>query len=616
MRRFFKTLCSFGLVISLIMCFIAAPAHAEEKKVVRVAFPELQGFSSTDANGKHSGYTYEFLQEIAAYTGWEYEFIAGDSSDETLLQMMEELKNGEVDIMGGMLYSDELAEEYDFPEYNCGYSYSTLAVLKSNTDINSTNYSTFNNMKVGVRASAKRRAQALEDFCKVNGITVETVEYPSEVEMQKALESGEVDALLGSDVTLFDNQRIIARFDGKPYYFAVTKGNSEIISGINTATAAINEKDPNYATDLYMKYFNKDSQRVTLESFVKANPIESIAAALVIGLVLAAVVGLAMYIRIQRNRQLLLDYERYRVLSEMSNELIFEYDYGDDSIMVSDRYAQYFGGKSRNEHFLSESLKKNMETDDAARWFAELIKRRPPEQARCEVEYRVRVSSGEIEWVRGTSVIIFDRHGHPLRAIGKIININEEKCEKEALINQAHHDPLTGLYNRTTFEEIVSDYLEQCGGEKGALMVIDLDRFKLVNDTLGHQGGDEVLEDLAREMAAIFDTDAVLGRLGGDEFLAFVKNIGHCREKPLRDARKLCGVMSRCYEKEGRRTEVSVSIGLVYSTADSVFEELYGKADKALYYMKDHGKNNVAVYDASLEEALGNNENTNRKGAF
>ena len=59
-----------------------------------------------------------------------------------------------------------------------------------------------------------------------------------------------------------------------------------------------------------------------------------------------------------------------------------------------------------------------------------------------------------------------------------------------------------------------------------------------------------------------------------------------------------------------------MSIGLVYSTADSVFEELYGKADKALYYMKDHGKNNVAVYDASLEEALGNNENTNRKGAF
>nr|WP_243259561.1 GGDEF domain-containing protein [Eubacterium sp. 1001713B170207_170306_E7] len=601
----------------LVFCFAASPVHAEEKKVVRVAFPNQQGFSNTDEKGNHTGYSYEFLQEIAKYTGWEYEFITGDDSNESLLQMMEDLKNGEVDIMGGMLYSDELAQDYDFPEYNCGYSYSTLAVLKDNNNINATNYSTFENMKVGVLATAKRRIQALEDFCKANGITVQIVSFENDEERQKALNEGEIDAVLGSDVTPSDNQRFIARFDGRPYYFAVTKGNSEIVSGINTATSTINEKDPNYATDLYMKYFNPaDSQRVTLERFIKANPIESIIAALLIGLVLAVVVGLTMYIRIQRNRQLLLDYERYRVLSEMSSELIFEYDYSDDSIMVSEPYAPYFGGKARNEHFAVESLKTSMGTSEAVDCFAKLIGRRPPEQARYETEFQARMISGNIEWVRGTSVIIYNKHNQPLRAVGKIININQEKCEREALINQARHDALTGLYNRTTFEHLVNQYLEQRGEQEGAIMVVDLDHFKTVNDTLGHQGGDEVLEDLAREMSGIFGEDAILGRLGGDEFLVFVRDIKERLEEPVEKARALCQIMYRCYKRGNVHTEVSISVGLAYSGEESGFEKLYGMADTALYYMKAHGKNNVTVYDASLEDALGNNGNTKRKGAF
>ena len=232
------------------------------------------------------------------------------------------------------------------------------------------------------------------------------------------------------------------------------------------------------------------------------------------------------------------------------------------------------------------------------------------------MEYKTTVSSGNEEWVRATSMIIFDRHNQPMRAIGKIININDEKCEKEALINQAHRDALTGLYNRKTFEERVNTYLQERGDEEGAMMVVDLDHFKTVNDTLGHQGGDEVLEDLAREMAACFGEEAILGRLGGDEFLVFVRDIKTCKDKTVKTARALCQVMNRYYERNSGRTEVSVSVGLAYSFRDSAFETLYGMADEALYYMKDHGKNNVKVYDASVRDALGNNDNNTRKGAF
>lgn len=345
-----------SLALCLVFCLTASRVQAEEKKVVRVAFPEQPGFSTTDASGKHSGYTYAFLEEIAKYTGWEYEFITGDGSDESILKMMEDLKNGEIDIMGGMLYSPELAQDYDFPEYNCGYSYSTLSVLKDNEDVNATNYSTFNNIKVGARKTATRRIQALNEFCTANGITLEIIEYDNNDDtLHDALKSGEVDALLGPDVAMGDDERIVARFDGRPYYFAVTKGNTEVISGINTATAAINEQNPNYATELYMKYFNKNNQRVTLESFIKANPTESIVAALGIGLVLAAVVGMTMYIRMQRSQQMVLNYERYRILSEMSKEFIFEYDYREDSIVVSEQFANTLAESHRPIIFFPQS---------------------------------------------------------------------------------------------------------------------------------------------------------------------------------------------------------------------------------------------------------------------
>ena len=73
---------SMGLALCLVFCLTTSRVQAEEKKIIRVAFPEQTGFSSTDSAGNHSGYTYEFLEEIAKYTGWEYEFITGDSSDD------------------------------------------------------------------------------------------------------------------------------------------------------------------------------------------------------------------------------------------------------------------------------------------------------------------------------------------------------------------------------------------------------------------------------------------------------------------------------------------------------------------------------------------------------
>lgn len=166
----------------------------------------------------------------------------------------------------------------------------------------------------------------------------------------------------------------------------------------------------------------------------------------------------------------------------------------------------------------------------------------------------------------------------------------DEKREKEAISTVAKHDGLTGLYNRRTFDGIVDDFMEKKPeSAKGALFLIDMDNFKNVNDTLGHLAGDEALKTLAGIMRIVF-TGAYLGRYGGDEFIAFVADYEN--EGTLeRLASDLCVKMDRTFEQGGKSVNLSVSVGIATSDGAEDYSELYMKADKALYYSKENGRN-------------------------
>ncbi|MEG0379802.1 MAG: GGDEF domain-containing protein, partial [Eubacterium sp.] len=132
----------------------------------------------------------------------------------------------------------------------------------------------------------------------------------------------------------------------------------------------------------------------------------------------------------------------------------------------------------------------------------------------------------------------------------------------------------------------------------------------------GHQGGDEVLQDLANEMSALFSTDDILGRLGGDEFLAFVKDIKGQKETVIKRIQELCAIMNRCYFRNGRRIEVSISVGIRETDSGCTFENLYFEADQALYYIKQHGRNSFKEYDEMVEKEMGKNNIKKSKGAY
>lgn len=170
----------------------------------------------------------------------------------------------------------------------------------------------------------------------------------------------------------------------------------------------------------------------------------------------------------------------------------------------------------------------------------------------------------------------------------------DEKREKESISSEAKRDGLTGLYNRRSFDALIDEFIgNKPVAMEGALFLIDMDYFKNVNDTLGHLAGDEALKTLAGAMRIVFP-GGYLGRYGGDEFIAFVTGVS-TDEELEQLGKALCSTMDRMFEADGKSVHLSVSVGIVNTIGIDDYAELYMKADKALYYSKEHGRNQYTL---------------------
>ncbi len=215
-------------------------------------------------------------------------------------------------------------------------------------------------------------------------------------------------------------------------------------------------------------------------------------------------------------------------------------------------------------------------------------------------EFRVVWRDGSAHWLAGRGQLIRDAAGEPERLIGVAMDIAERMRSDEHMRYLATHDPLTGLINRREFENRLEAALTRARSlnNQHALLYLDLDQFKVVNDTSGHVAGDELLRQLSSLLAArVRDTD-ILARLGGDEFGVLLENC------PLENARQLAEdlrqtVLDFRFAWKDKGFAVGVSIGLVPITDNSLDpEQAMSAADAACFLAKDRGRNRVHVHHA------------------
>lgn len=235
---------------------LSALARTSEKRVLRVAFPQVVGMSWTAEDGSHHGMLVDYLNEIAKYTGWEYEYI--DTNRQTVLN---EFIAGQYELMGGNYYIPGLEEYYAYPDYNMGYSRSLLLARSDDRTIHSYNLESMNGKTIGVYENAKENIRRLKEFLAINGLDCK-FQYYSLKDMQKNdeglyfyLMNGEIDLLLSGIIYNHDSVRVIATYNSQPYYIVTNPSNKEVLDGLNMALERILDANPNFAAERYAANF-------------------------------------------------------------------------------------------------------------------------------------------------------------------------------------------------------------------------------------------------------------------------------------------------------------------------------------------------------------------------
>jgi diguanylate cyclase (GGDEF)-like protein len=197
-----------------------------------------------------------------------------------------------------------------------------------------------------------------------------------------------------------------------------------------------------------------------------------------------------------------------------------------------------------------------------------------------------------------------NKNGEPQYYIIQTQDISNRKYIEQQLLYIANHDPLTGLYNRLQFHNCLTQTLSSVRrlDTKFAVMFLDLDRFKLINDTLGHQIGDQLLQAVSIRLKGSVRSNDTLARLGGDEFVMLVSDI-HLIDDIARIAQKTIDLLMQPFTIEGNDIVITTSIGIsVYPNDGDNNHSLLMNADTAMYLAKERGKNNYQFYTLAMTE--------------
>lgn len=218
-------------------------------------------------------------------------------------------------------------------------------------------------------------------------------------------------------------------------------------------------------------------------------------------------------------------------------------------------------------------------------------------------EYRLRHRDGSYHWVADHGKPWFDRQGQFAGYIGTLFDIQRIKNAEARMEFLAHHDPLTKLPNRLLLEDRIERALARArrDGHEAAVLFIDLDRFKTVNDTLGHALGDQLLQSFAQRLRGCVREADTVGRIGGDEFVVVIPDLREVNAA-LPIAQKILDAMANDFALGEHSVRITPSIGISAFPQDGRdAQTLIAHADAAMYKAKDNGRNNIQLFSPALQ---------------
>ncbi len=369
--------------------------------------------------------------------------------------------------------------------------------------------------------------------------------------------------------------------ESREYCVGFMNNNSTLISIINKS---INEISEDKIQSLILNAMVYGEREVNLSMIMDSYG--DIIIMIVLIVITVLVLGIASYVKMNKklkvmNESLKMQNIRHERLSFISNEYLYEYFVNTKQVELSKKCNRLFGSAEALNYSVS-LLKKMLSHINS-----------DPQTTTISL----RLADGSVGIFKAVNACVYDNQGELVSIVGKLIDISAQQQEKEKLIRKAQLDELTGLYNAGTVRALIVAAIKAKELKRlDAMLLIDCDNFKHINDTRGHLAGDQLLKHLGSCFKQTFRNTDIIGRIGGDEFIVYMKDISSSDF-----VYNKCTQLKKLYQRSDIGWSVSISIGAAILKEREVYEEVFKKADDKLYQAKRNGKNQVIVYDKSNE---------------
>jgi diguanylate cyclase (GGDEF)-like protein/PAS domain S-box-containing protein len=312
--------------------------------------------------------------------------------------------------------------------------------------------------------------------------------------------------------------------------------------------------------------------------------------------------------------------ERYALAADGANDGLWDWDLLRDTVHFSPRWKQMLG---YGPHEIGTDWREwldRVHDEDRAEVQAEIAAHLEGRTSHLETEHRMRHRGGDYRWMLTRGLAVRSESGTVYRIAGSQTDIHARKMAEQQILHAAGHDTLTGLPNRPFVLDLIRRSIARSKRHPNylfAVLFLDFDRFKLINDSLGHVVGDEFLVGIARRLQACVRPEDTSARLGGDEFVVLLDGIGDLSDA-TRVADRIQEAVSQPFPLAGHEVFTSASIGIVLSSNGyDEPEELLRDADLAMYRAKARGKARYEIFDVDMHAAAMDRirlENDLRKG--
>jgi diguanylate cyclase (GGDEF)-like protein/PAS domain S-box-containing protein len=293
--------------------------------------------------------------------------------------------------------------------------------------------------------------------------------------------------------------------------------------------------------------------------------------------------------------------EKYRTILESIQEGYFEVDLDGNFTFCNDSMSRLTGHSKEDLIGMNHKQLTNEET--AKEVFQAFIDVYNTEEPSKGFDWQIIKKNGVEGYIEASVTLQKDSSGKPTGFKGMIRDITERKRTEQQINYMATHDALTGLPNRLMFSQLLNQAIRSAQRHRKQLAVlfIDLDRFKAINDSLGHEAGDRMLKEMARRFKRSLRAVDVVGRLGGDEFIILTEEVDELSQI-ANVAHKILTTTIQPMSLQGEECRVTASIGISIYPGDGTDEQtLIKNADIAMYFAKEEGKNNYQFYSKDIQ---------------